>query len=575
MENLDRRVRKLRIQSQDEGRVSSDVHALQNAFNVASLPGLPVRGLFLIRKLDLGSYPSHSSPHHISRIIDRCVQSLGYHSQCVDEGDHPQQNLVWFSDAAQAVFCLMKLVANSGSTEAWYWRPLFPSWCPGMSLAETFIATSKDFSDQQSKPFVFAQVIEQLLSQSSADTILSAVTPDFAHQQLGGSGLYPCLAVTDNNKPTRSSNLTPIISIHWQTLLQRAIADWGEQDVRSVWITFSALILHNPAINRSTSLQPMIASLIKKHSYEVAMTEITRDNLEKTVISLPRPETATATSKPDFDDRFPNLSEPRQTIQFGEAESTHAVENKTRYLPAENSSITSANRNILTGFEYSENCGLAFIIPLLEWLGMKDLLSINPEMAAINLPVRIVQSIAKRLGVADKHPVLLAMPERTEPNSDDLENFTCPPDWPALINTTKQNKILHRYKVNHSNCYITDRTKKLLLYVGDNGLPDWMASYQILDQADDYDYPRLVDLLITVQMLATRYLYRYAKISLRNLVDRKGQIASSNTHLDILFNSQQIDIHIRIAGLDIDPGWVSWCARVVQFHYTDEGGDDA
>ncbi len=569
MENLDRRVCKLRLQSQDEDSISTEVQALQDAFNIASLPGLPPRGLFLIRKLDLGSYPLHSGPYKISKIIDQRVQALGAQSLCVDEGDHPQQNLVWFSDSAQAVFSLVKSVAKSGSAGAWYWRTIFPSWRPGMSLSETLIATSKDFPEQHSKPFVFAQVVEQLFSISSAGTTLSALSADFAQQQISGAGLYPCLAANNSSEPVRYSNPLPFISTHWQRLLRCALADWGAQDVRSSWIAFSALILHNPAIIESTGLQPMITGLIKYHSSGKETIDGYSDNLESgpgiAKPSLPWLETSRATSKPASDDRLSNQPGPRHGIQFTEVELPHGMETEA---------IPELDRNTLTGFNYTENCGLAFVIALLEWLGMKELLSLNAEMSAINLPVIIVQAIAQRLSIAGTHPVLLAMPEIIEPHNEYIEHFTCPPGWQTLINTTKRDNRLYRYKTKNLIRYITDRSKKLLLHVGDD-LPEWMASYQIVDQGGQQACPHLNDMKATIQLLAARYLYRYAKISLRNLVNRRGQIASSNTHLDIQFDSQQVDVHIRIAGLDIDPGWVPWCARVVQFHYSDGGSGDA
>jgi hypothetical protein len=31
----------------------------------------------------------------------------------------------------------------------------------------------------------------------------------------------------------------------------------------------------------------------------------------------------------------------------------------------------------------------------------------------------------------------------------------------------------------------------------------------------------------------------------------------------------QVDMTVRRAGLDLDPGWVPWLGRVVQFHYLD------
>ena len=581
MENPQRRVHRLRINSQDKDNVSSEVHALQDAFNIASLPGLPPQGLFLIKKLDLGRYPSQSTSLNISRLIDQRVQALGYQSRCVDDGDHPQQNLVWFSDSVQAVFCLVKSIVQNGSAQAWYWRTLFPSWRPEMGLAESLIAISRDYPEQQSKPFVFAQVIEQMLLHSNLDTILVAVTTELAHQQLTGTGLYPCLVAENKKRPAPSSNFTPIISTSWQVLLQRAITDWGERDVRSVWIAFSALILHNPAVIESAVLQPMITSIIKNNSVRLETVET---DPEKPEIISPGLETSSATTKPVFDDRASGRSRPIQAISFAESETTHVVKDrpaqKANHSVVENNSIRLIDQNTFTGFEHADNCGLAFIIPLLEWLSMKELLSLNPEMAALNLPVRVIHAIVQRFGIADTHRVLQAMPAPTEAGSDEIENFLCPPGWQLLINSVTPevaDKRLYRFQIKDSNseCYITDRSKKLLLYVGNSNLPDWMASYRILDQAGSQACPILADLRNTIQLLASRYLYRYAKISLRDLVNRRGQIASSNTHLDILFDSQQIDIRIRIAGLDINPGWVPWCARVVQFHYSDGGPSHA
>ncbi len=78
-----------------------------------------------------------------------------------------------------------------------------------------------------------------------------------------------------------------------------------------------------------------------------------------------------------------------------------------------------------------------------------------------------------------------------------------------------------------------------------------------------------------VQLLLSRFLYRIAKMSLRGLIMREGQVAITRTHLDILFDTSQLDIRIRKAGLDINPGWVSWLGMVVQFHYQQKEQSDA
>jgi hypothetical protein len=56
-------------------------------------------------------------------------------------------------------------------------------------------------------------------------------------------------------------------------------------------------------------------------------------------------------------------------------------------------------------------------------------------------------------------------------------------------------------------------------------------------------------------------------IGLRTLVRRPGAVLATRTHWDILLPPDQVDLRVRRAGLDINPGWVPWLGRIVQFHY--------
>jgi hypothetical protein len=69
----------------------------------------------------------------------------------------------------------------------------------------------------------------------------------------------------------------------------------------------------------------------------------------------------------------------------------------------------------------------------------------------------------------------------------------------------------------------------------------------------------------------TRWTRRRARLPLRAVVRRSARIVATRTHVDVLFDARDADIRVRAAGLDIDPGWVPWLGKVVQFHYTIEG----
>lgn len=58
-----------------------------------------------------------------------------------------------------------------------------------------------------------------------------------------------------------------------------------------------------------------------------------------------------------------------------------------------------------------------------------------------------------------------------------------------------------------------------------------------------------------------------AGIGLHTLIRRDGRVMATRTHLDVFFSLDAVDLKVRRAGLDLDPGWIPWFGRVVLFHY--------
>ena len=71
------------------------------------------------------------------------------------------------------------------------------------------------------------------------------------------------------------------------------------------------------------------------------------------------------------------------------------------------------------------------------------------------------------------------------------------------------------------------------------------------------------------QRLRRHLRYRH-RIGLEELVLRPGLVYSTATHLEVGFALTQVDLRIRCAGLDLDPGWLPWLGRVVTFRYGEE-----
>lgn len=54
------------------------------------------------------------------------------------------------------------------------------------------------------------------------------------------------------------------------------------------------------------------------------------------------------------------------------------------------------------------------------------------------------------------------------------------------------------------------------------------------------------------------------------LLYRRGRLTCSSTHVDVFMGMDQIDIAVRLAGLDVNPGWVPALGRVVTFYFEQE-----
>ena len=585
MQDSQRKIHKLRIISQDENTLARDVNALQDAFNIASFPGLPPNGLLLIKKFNLGLFKSHSTSLAISRLIDNKIQAISYQAVCVDDQEYPEHDVVWFSDPAQAVYSFIKLIIKHNQPQAWYWPVLFPSWRTGMSLADVMLVLSHDFKQQETKPWVMAGVIQQLLLERRPDTVLAATTTQLAQYLLSEAGIYPHLITTplDENVQVRGKNIH--MQNGWQVLISKAIFNWGKEDVRTLWLAFSALIKHNPALSENRELLTFLVAVIDEIqndyflSTENCLSKVAGDKKEdadnggmNSAISGQLLAKQMCSAFECIEDK--SLNDDQKTASESEKKSSlNARFDEIENITNEQSGSASIDDS---GFVLSDHCGLAFLISLLDLLSIRKLLMLNPLLAEINFPARIIRVVAQRFCISDEHPVLQSLPKYQQVKNKIIENFISPANWESLIFSPQfKNSMLCLFNIkgNDSACYITDRTKKLLLYVGKRDkqqFPSWMKNHEIKDQSGVYDPAKLSDLENTVQLLFSRYLYRYAQTGLRQLLNRKGYIAITKTHIDILFDNKQIDHRIRIAGLDINPGWVFWLARVVQFHYDSE-----
>lgn len=172
--------------------------------------------------------------------------------------------------------------------------------------------------------------------------------------------------------------------------------------------------------------------------------------------------------------------------------------------------------------------GLLFLLPVLARLGYAEWLNAQAEWTPFSIARRVLQRVLWRLRV-DDNDVAWSLVE--VPPLPDVQPpaFAVPPGWREGLGFAP---VL-------------------------DGSPRSRAVSERIVQA--------------WHLAAQRWLRCYVGLSLGELVLRPATLEHTPTHVDLRFDHAQVDLRVRRAGLDLDPGWLPWFGRVARFGYEQRG----
>jgi hypothetical protein len=160
---------------------------------------------------------------------------------------------------------------------------------------------------------------------------------------------------------------------------------------------------------------------------------------------------------------------------------------------------------------YTAHAGFWFLIPLLLRTGFGHTIQDHPEWVDAQVPWHLLRSLADRLAI---HP-------------DD-------PPW----------------------LWLSDHDS--------GGAPS--------EESDRAEPPssEATAVVVSWRIAIRRWCRLHAHLGLASLVRRPGWVSWSQTHVEVRMPLSTVDLRIRRAGLDLDPGWVPWLGRVVRFYFDAE-----
>jgi hypothetical protein len=288
--------------------------------------------------------------------------------------------------------------------------------------------------------------------------------------------------------------------------------------------------------------------------------------------------------------------------------------------PGAASDVDTAYPYVVPGAETRAG-GLLFLLPVLERMGYSAWLDAQPAWARVDVAGRLFALVLARLGIDASDPAwqaggrLGASTGHADPASRPPDSaadsaapfgarrkrevraprrFVAPAVWREELCERDRPPILVEYP-NFTTLW--DASGRLLLGTWRGPRPRELlgAQHEASSQGqapedsrrsrlqpDQIESAKLesarldpAELVTTAWLVAARrWLRRHAGIGIATLVRRPAQLALTPTHVDLVFELASVEIRIRRAGLDIDPGWVRWFGRVVTFHYRDAGGSE-
>lgn len=568
--SADRRIHKLKIRTDDQATVPKSVFLVEDALKTASLPGIPANGQVFIKRLDLGSFLPSVSSRFLSKRIDNLFRHLTPVKVDSAAPDQADANVVWFADALEPYRLLSKLLADGHRPQAWYWPAAVTGWSPHLTISQSVQLIIYCVVRTKSGLTGLTYVLEPLLKREVLFESIDASEPNQVVNWLLKLGLKATLddkpladavsEAADTTTVDKHIRAYSILPAEWKNILHKALQLWRVNDPRTLFIAYLGI------------------ARIRHQATPAKVKEMIQDAIEFSVSTQKNRRRSSSPNLHDIEQERPkpNLSEsiPKKNEDVDDSFDGHdirAVQNLNTQLPwPEQGRLFGRFAGELSGF-----AGLPFLIMVLKRLGFETLLANHQEFSELQLAVRVFWRIAALLQIPEDDPVLAFLDELMEVESKTVE-FVAPMHWQSILKPSKKDSInlsLARVASLPGQRLIMDESGRLVLGVWHRGNKDkvnpWLKEATVLHT---FGRPRTWNIAKaadnTVRAIC-RYLRRFSELNLRTLIQRSALIAVTRTHMDITMPLNKLDIRVRSAGLDIDPGWVDWLGRVIQFHYVE------
>jgi hypothetical protein len=505
-------VERLRLRADSEAAVRRTAIALQDAFRTATLPDAGAR-VICVRSLHLGSFPAEASPQALSLLVESRFSAAGWTMQHGGDEDAHDARAVWFADTLEAHQLAALRLASGGALTQWFWPLALPdiAWpdAPGGQLrAIAFAVAAMDEA-----PSALPSWLVTLIRAGHRERLLAHLHPG------------------DGRALAKSARID-----EFERWIEAVARRAGESE-RSAPAAFGRRSEHSRArMTHTDSESPHSGDSIPARGsppddrgalFEFVMRrEIAAESILRTRVSGTSATYPGRSSGADRGDRLPGtapsaLSSPGAggsgTTVSRPADVSETDGRPTSRLTTSASPTAIGARSELGPESNKEANRSPFVLPYGERTAAGGLLFLLPVLERLGFPAWC-KSATTRPEILARRIFHLLLSRLEIPEDDPAWAFAMAPD-----------------PVDGDPVDAAVRRKMLPQHL-------WLTRCRQL-------------------------LRRRVHIGLASLVCRPARLVTTRTHVDVFLGLDAADVHVRRAGLDIDPGWVPWLGQVVAFHY--------
>jgi hypothetical protein len=524
-----RRVRTVHLSAPNDGLLRRGELLLEDALHTASLPAADGGWLWLVRSLSVGRIDPRGSSTSLALAIERQLAQLGPLALHGSDPGAETAPVVYFRTSLEAPILLALKLYRGEPVQGWFWSVAVPAWQPGTQPEQALRQILRGTFLLPGGVAAVAQFVQALVLAQAGAYLMASLSPQDGPLLMQASGWAAAAA------GPASGCRTAELPAPWHSTLLEGICQWGAGDGRTLWLVATALVATNPSRLADPTLLDQSHAVIEQllpgrlAAAAAAAAQESQDGLDHH-----GPQEPWHAEVPPTWGLAPGQagSTSRRKPEPGEATGTPAQRGNeplpTAPAPAASPYGVNPYGVSPSGVSPSEANGAdlpqptpAIELASLVWSGLPPC---NTSYAGLLFVIPLLSQLGMEAWLAN-HPQLLEW------------------DWPRHL---------------------------LLRIAAQLGIPPEDPVLAAL-AADGLEPGAQVVVLNSISRHWSKMLRRWSqapgRLSLAALVRRPGSLVWQRTHLDLYFDHRQAEIRVRRLGLDLDPGWVSWLALVVQFHY--------